>query len=342
MTSKHYDVLDPLDMRGHTGYMPLEQYGLIGNLETTALVAVDGGLDFMCWPNHDSPSVFCRLLDKDKGGYFTISPAPHQGNVITKQQYLPSSNILQTMHLHDDGVMKLIDFFPRPDESVPVPGAGDTKAGEEMDTDPGKTFKKWLVRRVECVRGEVCFVVRVLPAFNYARDSHIVKITSHKDGDDVVLFASKDLKLELHVVVDSNQKVKPTLKFEVVIGHALGFGAQAYIRLQEGQRCSFILRQPPGPADIQDRLTNALVDGVQKETKDFWFRWISQSRFKGRWHEVVQRSLLTLKMLTFEPTGAIIAAPTFSLPESIGGSRNWDYRFSYVYFLHHAGLQRLM
>jgi GH15 family glucan-1,4-alpha-glucosidase len=296
--------------------MPVEQYGHIGNLRTTALVAVDGGLDFMCWPNFDSPSVFCRLLDKDKGGYFIISPAPHQGNVTTKQQYLPSSNILQTMHLHDDGVMKLIDFFPRPKDCI---------------FNPGKELKQWLIRRVECVRGEICFVVSVLPAFNYAQDVHTVDVSANEQGNDVCTFKSKELSLELQVVIEDDDNGAPVVKFEVATGHELGNSVEAHIRLQAGQKCSFILREPPQSSD-SEIITTALVDKMQDRTKEFWSRWVSQSCYKGRWHEIVQRSLLTLKMLTFEPTGAIVAAPTFSLPESFGGTRNWDYRFSYVNF----------
>lgn len=158
--------------RNSTGYLPIENYGLIGNMRTCALVGIDGSIDFMCWyigyseppesqiyvlivprPDFDSPSIFCRLLDKDKGGYFSIAP-PTDVAYTTKQQYLPSSNILQTSYIHDEGVATLVDFFPRPKNSFVVTKGSKQMAYREA-TAVQDELKKWLVRRVECIRGVV-------------------------------------------------------------------------------------------------------------------------------------------------------------------------------------------
>ncbi|KAI9048246.1 hypothetical protein LZ554_008041 [Drepanopeziza brunnea f. sp. 'monogermtubi'] len=342
-----------------TGYLPIENYGLIGNMRTCALVGIDGSVDFMCWPDFDSPSVFCRLLDKDKGGYFTISP-PSDKQYTTKQQYLPSSNILQTRYIHEDGVVDLIDFFPRPRDSYVV-----AKAGKQMPFREGvkvqDELKKWLVRRVECIRGKVdlgkwtpdtrfeglkvhispatgILYVEIFPAFNYALDEHATEILlpEHPPGcpdSKTVTFSSKNLKLQLDVTIDHGEEDSascPAVTFhkETKPG-MLGAGVLAHIHLVEGQAISFVLRDDI-PNHVTRDVTTEVLDLQQHDTQTFWFNWISKSSYKGRWREVVSRSLLILKLLTFEPTGAIIASPTFSIPEDIGGTRNWDYRFCWV------------
>ncbi|KAJ8071695.1 hypothetical protein OCU04_002012 [Sclerotinia nivalis] len=320
--------------RHDTGYLPIENYGLIGNMRTCALVGIDGSIDFMCWPDFDSPSVFGRLLDKDKGGHFSITPACGV-TFNTKQQYLPSSNILQTRYIHEEGVVDLIDFFPRPNHShvakkSSMPFRETTKVQGEL--------KKWLVRRVECIRGSVDLDVEIFPAFNYARDEHNLEILmpEHPPGaleSKTVTFTSKDIKLQLDVTIDhgeENIESCPSLKFRRVRQkEGKGDGVVANIRLQEGQAISFVLRDDI-PNHITRDVTTEVLDTQQHDTQRFWSNWIGQSKYTGRWREVVARSLMILKLLTYEPTGAIIAAPTFSIPEDIGGVRNWDYRYSWV------------
>jgi GH15 family glucan-1,4-alpha-glucosidase len=307
------------------------------------MVATDGAVDFMCWPYFDSPSVFARLLDRRKGGHFIIAPKSHK-TVTTKQQYLPSSNILQTRFLHDDGVLNLIDFFPRPVNLTPPSkiGATGTARSKAPALEPKDPLRQWLVRRVECIRGEVDVEMNLLPAFNYARDPHRTAVVAHKCGvcgdsgvqyHQMAIFASKNLNLQLGTTIDCGEDAEncPRLRLECVKGSELGNGITTQFKLMEGQAVSFILREDPGPdKDDEEHLDTALIDQVQKEPPTFWFNWISQSIYKGRWREGVSRSLLILKMLTFEPTGAIVAAPTFSLPEHFGGSRNWDYRFCWI------------
>ena len=157
----------PTDRRTATGYMPIEDYGLIGNLRTCAMVATDGGLDYMCWPNFDSPSIFCRILDKDKGGHFTISPKDDD-LCTTKQQYLPGCNVLQTRYLKEEGVMNVVDFLPRPNNKTMDADyhARVMRSKHTGDVTERSDLKKWLVRRVECMRGEVDVNVEVCPAFS--------------------------------------------------------------------------------------------------------------------------------------------------------------------------------
>lgn len=324
--------------RTANGYMPIEDYGLIGNMRTCAMVATDGGLDYMCWPHFDSPSVFCRILDKDKGGHFSISPTSDD-LTTTKQHYLPSSNILQTRYLKDDGVMNLVDFFPRPNNRTfdATYHAGVLASEHKGSVVERPDIKKWLVRRVECMRGQIDVNLEVFPAFNYAQDNHtteIVSLSNCKEGQcsQRVTFRSDKLSLELNATIDCGEGDElscPKIVFEKSATQAsLGEGVTAAFRLYEGQAVSFILR------DAEDHnpetIDTACVHELQQSTHEYWSRWIASSKYVGRWEEVVARSLLLLKMLTFEPSGAIVAAPTFSLPEDIEGTRNWDYRYSWV------------
>jgi GH15 family glucan-1,4-alpha-glucosidase len=324
--------------RSANGYMPIEDYGLIGNMRTCAMVATDGGLDYMCWPYFDSPSVFCRILDKEKGGHFTISPISND-LCTTKQHYLPASNILQTRYLKDEGVMNVVDFFPRPNNKA-LDGEYHTNvlASEHTGNVTDRPdLKKWLVRRVECMRGTVDVNIDVCPSFNYAQDKHSTEITDMGKTpqghiQQRVTFKSKDLALELNATIDCGDepdKSCPVLKFtKTPQPHDLGDGVTATFTLTEGQAVSFILRDAED--HNPDVIDTACVEEQQVSTQKYWARWIQGGRYTGRWEEVVTRSLLLLKMLTFEPTGAIVAAPTFSLPEDFGGSRNWDYRYSWV------------
>ncbi|KAK1776142.1 glycosyl hydrolase [Copromyces sp. CBS 386.78] len=321
------------------GYLPIENYGLIGNMRTCALVGMDGSVDFMCWPEFDSPSVFCRLLDKDKGGYFSIHPAAHI-ECTTKQQYLPSSNILQTRYIHEDGVVDLVDFFPRPRTTKTLFKGLKTSAYREM-TSVQEELKKWLVRRVECIRGKVSLEVEIFPAFEYATAPHTTTILQEENvsfatESKTVTFHSEAVKLQLDVSIDRGEEVDenhasyPTVRFKKVQKPGmLGEGVVARIELLEGQAVSFVLRNDL-PNHVTEQITNAVLDTQQHDTQTFWYNWISKCKYKGRWREVVQRSFMILKLMTYEPTGAIIAAPTFSIPEDIGGVRNWDYRFSWV------------
>ncbi|KAL2257703.1 hypothetical protein VTK26DRAFT_9275 [Humicola hyalothermophila] len=325
-------------MRKHGGgYLPIENYGLIGNMRTCALVGMDGSVDFMCWPEFDSPSVFCRLLDKDKGGYFSIHPAGNI-NCTTKQQYLPSSNILQTRYIHEDGVVDVVDFFPRPKTASVIFKGGPKQSVYREMTSVQEELKKWLVRRVECIRGRLQLEVEIFPAFEYATEPHTTTILQeqgmpHASQSKTVTFHSKNLKLQLDVCVDRGEEDDhscPVVRFRKVMQPGmLGEGVVATVEVSEGQAVSFVIRDDI-PKHVTENITSNVLDTQQHDTQTYWYNWISKSKYKGRWREVVARSLMILKLMTYEPTGAIIAAPTFSIPEDIGGVRNWDYRFSWV------------
>ncbi len=267
-------------------YLPIEDYGVIGNMRTVALVGKNGSIDWFCYPNFDSPSMFGAILDADKGGSFRIWPADPV--TTTKQLYWPDTNILVTRFLAPNGVGETVDYMPV------VPRAGHGYNG--------------IIRRVAAVRGSMRFQLNCTPAFNYARDRHQIELT--KSG---VCFITPKLKVLL--------ASKTPLKRRET-------GVVAEFTLNEGQTATFELAE-----EIDGRHEGMREDESEqlfRTTVEFWRRWLSQSTYHGRWRETVNRSALVLKLLTFEPTGAIIAAPTCSLPECIGGSRNWDYRYTWI------------
>ncbi|KAI1656662.1 glycoside hydrolase family 15 protein [Daldinia decipiens] len=324
MATAKCDILN-VSTRDVAGYLPIENYGMIGNMRTCALVSMDGSIDF------DSPSVFGRLLDKYKGGYFSIAP-PEPASCTTKQQYLPSAAILQTRYISEEGVVDVVDFFPRPKESTVLSTKHKHSAYREARS-VYEELKKWLVRRVECIRD-----VDVFPAFDYARESHTTTILQTVQGVDspqskTVTFHSNSLKLQLDVTIDcggGESDTCPTLLFKKVQREGMkGEGVVANFTLQEGQAISFVIREDI-PNHVTENITSPVLDARQHDTQAYWFNWLSKSSYKGAWREVVIRSFMILKLLTYEPTGAIVAAPTFSIPEAIGGVRNWDYRFSWV------------
>ncbi len=270
-------------------YHPIENYGIIGNMRTAALIAMDGSIDWFCFPHFDSPSVFAAILDDENGGRFQISPT-HE-DVHCKQFYWPDTNVLVTRFLCHDGVGELQDFMPV--------GAAARQDGATQ-----------LIRRVRVSRGQMQFRIVCEPAFDYARGSHDVKLT-----EDGAVFRAEHLTLGLASPV--------SLKLA-------GRAVHATFQLNEGETATFVLRRLDGCDDCGRAPTAEESQERFEQTVEFWRRWLSQCNYRGRWREMVHRSALTLKLLTFEPTGAIVAAPTCSLPESIGGGRNWDYRYTWI------------
>jgi GH15 family glucan-1,4-alpha-glucosidase len=270
-------------------YLPIEDYGVIGDLHSVALVGRNGSIDWMCHPRFDSPSVFAAILDDAKGGRFQL--APTRDGVTGKQMYVPDSNVLLTRFLSADGVAELTDFMR---VGAPTGGHGCHE----------------LVRRVEVVRGSMPLRVCCLPAFDYARKPHQAKpyaggVSFLSDGLCLALTASVPLRVEAGAAVA-----------EFVLG--------------EGEQASFVLSGVDAHQDPPRAVTPAEAEQAFRETVDFWHRWLGQSRYRGRWREMVDRSALALKLLTYEPTGAIVAAPSCSLPAPIGGERNWDYRYTWI------------
>lgn len=364
-------------------FLPIEDYGVIGNLHTAALVSKqDASIDYLCFPEFDSPLLFGRLLTRDGGGFFQVSPLCNSGEASsagikwsTKQMYLPSSNILITRFLgtgsghgsHLGGIGQVTDFLPvtqnkkKPLSSVfskefirmkindDLGAAGPTHIDEQYESLPQRaTGLPWVVRKIETVRGRVSFCVQCQPAFDYGRISHTVSVE-----DDRVVFHSDFMDLEL-VAVGCNQygeslycvavtwEVHPE---EIIYGNGLTISqpkVTAQLTLSDFESVFFVLRQV-NPDDVNGEtgtckdassgvpeLSSSFLLSLQHETDYFWHNWIGKCTYKGRWREMVHRSALVLKLLTFVPTGAIIAALTTSLPEELGGGKNWDYRFTWI------------
>ena len=268
-------------------YQPIEDYGVIGNMLTVALVGKNGSIDWFCYPNFDSPSVFAAILDADKGGRFRIWPKDRITTV--KQLYWADTNILVTRFLAPEGVGEIVDYMPA------VPRGGHGYDG--------------IIRRVGAIRGRMRFQVECTPAFNYARDKHEIEF-----GKSGVCFQSGGLRLMLA----SKTRLRATDSG----------GVAGEFVLKEGEKTTFELAGLL--EENQTPLTEDESEELFRGTIVYWRRWLSKSTYHGRWRETVNRSALLLKLLTFQPTGAIVAAPTCSLPETIGGARNWDYRYSWI------------
>ncbi|MEM8587936.1 MAG: glycoside hydrolase family 15 protein [Pseudomonadota bacterium] len=271
-------------------FEPIDNYAMIGDMHTVALVSVKGSIDWMCMPRFDGPSVFAAMLDDQKGGFFRI--APEKDDVTYKQFYWPGTNVLITRFLSEHGAAELADFMPV---------GHDGKSGRRP---------RELVRRITMSRGEITFEMECRPAFNFARDSHTVKL--EKGG---AIFRSTDLDLGLATETP----------LEVVED-----GVRARFTLREGETAVFVLRQRSSNQDCGAALSEEACETAFRETVNYWREWISQSTYRGRWRDIVERSALALKLMTYEPTGAIVAAPTCSLPELVGGERNWDYRYTWI------------
>jgi GH15 family glucan-1,4-alpha-glucosidase len=274
---------------GGTGYSPIENYGIIGDLHSVALVGIDGSIDWLCLPRFDSPSVFAAILDDVKGGRFKISPA--DTDATCKQLYWPDTNVLVTRFFTPDGVGEVTDYMP-----IGLSGSGQGR--------------HQIVRRVEVVRGTMDFRMECTPAFDYARGEHRTEIVPGG-----ATFRSSDLDLGLASFFPLEQE---------------GNGAVAEFTLQEEQSAVFVLRQVRAEDDCGVCFSETEEEELFLRTVDYWRRWLSKCTYTGRWREMIHRSALTLKLLTYEPTGAIVAAPTCSLPEGVGGERNWDYRYTWI------------
>jgi GH15 family glucan-1,4-alpha-glucosidase len=270
--------------------MPIEDYGIVGDLYTVALVGRNGSIDWCCLPDFDSPSVFGALLDAGKGGHFRLAPAEQDG-VSAKQMYFPESNILIRRFLSHHGVGEITDFMPVKDP-----------------TD--RNSEHHLVRAVHMVRGALSFAMHCRPGFNYARDSHELRL-----GEDGALFHSPVLTLGLSSSVPLNDdgcggaRAVFTLSEDQSAYFFLVRRRDIYCRIRSpGRGTKLSLRRPGATGGAGSASVITRVDGLR---------------------EPVLRSALALKLLTYAPTGAIVAAPTTSLPELIGGERNWDYRMTW-------------
>ncbi len=275
-------------------YSLIADHGLIGDLQTAALVTTDGSVDWFCCPRFDSPSVFGALLDANNGGQLRIFPT--QPVHTTKQMYFPDTAILITRFMTDDGVGEIADFMPV--------------------TGKTKTDTHRLVRMIRCVRGEMAFDFEVAPRFDYGRQPHKVQIT-----EVGALFESEDLTLAVHVVREPGDEI-------IANAQVVGDDVQGQLTLKAGMVRGLVVESAPDGPPRAIRVGE--VEDLFEETVSFWRSWVGQSTYTGRWREALQRSAITLKLMTYAPSGGLVAAPTAGLPEQIGGERNWDYRYTWV------------
>lgn len=273
-------------------YQPIENYGIIGDLNTIALVGLNGSIDFMCLPDFDSPTVFAALLDDEKGGRFEIVPA--FAKMKTKQLYLPDTNVLITRFLSSEGLGEITDFMP----------VSETNIG------------RMLIRRVTNVRGEVRYKMQCMPRFNYSKGGHLAEQIS---ANEIIFNARGTHKLVVRLISSIPLQIQEN-------------DGIAVFNLSAGEMADFVLEvinKDGKGTPFQNEEFKTFITDCLFSTVNYWKEWVSQSTYKGRWMETVNRSALVLKLLTSQ-YGSIIAAATFGLPESIGDNRNWDYRYTWI------------
>jgi GH15 family glucan-1,4-alpha-glucosidase len=272
----------------------IADHALIGDLQTAALVSTDGAIDWFCIPRFDSPSVFGALLDDERGGHMRVRPAGR--DYESKQMYFPDTAVVVTRFYTEAGAGEVVDFMP------PV--------GREP------TGNHRLVRMLRCVRGRMSFEVDIAPRFDYGRRAHRTELTEHG-----AVFSTDALTLTLHAVREPDDARLAHVRVEER-------DVRVSIDLTAGDVRGLVLESGADgpPREIRVAEFQRMFD----ETVAFWRTWLARSTYAGRWRETVQRSAITLKLMTYAPTGGLVAAPTAALPEQVGGERNWDYRYTWV------------
>jgi len=272
-------------------YTPVEDYGIIGDLRTAALVGLRGSIDFMCFPEFDSPSIFCANADAHRGGCFQIEP--QLDSMREKHLYLPDTNVLITRFLSEGGVAEISNYM--------------VVCEDEADCEQA------LVRRVKCVHGEVRFRLRFRPRFDYARAAHEVE----REGESVLVFHSQGGDgLSLRLRADLPLSVRED-------------DGYAEFTLKADEKATFVMDEAVEGEASRCAGPDYSVESF-KRTCNYWRSWIARCTYDGRWREAVHRSALALKLLTSRKHGSIVAAPCFGFPNEVGGERNWDYRYTWL------------
>ena len=272
-------------------------YGLIGDMSSAALVGTDGSVDWLCLPRFDSPSVFAAILDQDIGGRFRIRPG---GTYATEQSYLHDTNILETTFATATGVVSITDFMP----------IQDNDRDGKPDTNPANPPE--LHRIVRCSAGSVEMrcdydprhdYARAVPTFRAVRSNGSgTAVEAQGGGQTMMLLSSTPL-------------------------HESAGGVAGTFTLSQGETATFVMAYGPDrPATLEHYRTRAKLELTQR----YWQDLVAGMHYEGLWRDQVVRSFLVLHLMIYRGTGAIVAAPTTSLPETIGGSRNWDYRYSWL------------
>jgi GH15 family glucan-1,4-alpha-glucosidase len=293
-------------------YPPISEHGMVGDLQTAALVSSQGVVDWWCAPRFDSPSVFAALLDHDRGGYFSIvADAPEP---TIRQLYLPDTGILVTRFMTEGGVGEVIDFMP-------------------IERPHHATDRHTLVRLLRVARGTITFVLECRPRFDYGRVGHGLELdaaggfahftSSQLDGHLQLLHPGDEAGLERDT---DGARRWPGAERDTFAGRDVTAG----ITLRAGQFAAAVFTACAPGGEPPVAMTEQEVRDAFGDARKFWHKWILQCRYHGRWQQMVNRSAITLKLLTYAPTGAPVAAITTSLPEQVGGERNWDYRYTWV------------
>ncbi len=303
-------------------YPPINDYGLIGDTVSAALVNRAGGIDWLCWPRFDSPPLFLSLLDRGRGGQCTIDAASPGGSepaalLPLSRRYLPGSNVLETVLAEGASPyaasLKITDFMPIRSKAVGEPPLlGPVDLGGCNAQADGR-----VVRLLEAGARALEVRVTVRPTFDYAQNPAPAAI-SHYESERAAAFTSEDGVSSIHV----EGSAALTLRREA--------GAlEMNVRLRAGEKAWVVLTEGrPGRLALLDHLP--AVEALLRSTLSYWQPWSERCTYQGPFREAVQRSILCLKALTFSPTGAIVAAPTLGLPETLGGSRNYDYRYTWL------------
>ncbi|TQS29681.1 glycoside hydrolase family 15 protein [Microbispora sp. KK1-11] len=261
--------------------MRIEDYALVGDMQSAALVGRDGSIDWLCLPRFDSPSCFTRLLGDESNGFWRLAPAGHEQ--ATRRAYVEDTLILETVWETPTGAVKVIDFMP-PRHANPD-----------------------LVRIVEGLSGTVEMTTEIRIRFDYGR---IVPWVRRRNGHLHAIGGPDSVWIHSGVPLRGGD-----------------YRHEATFTVAAGQRVPFVFTWHPSHQPEPER-----IDPLEQlaETRLLWEEWVSRCGHRGPWRDAVVRSLITLKALTYSPTGGIVAAPTTSLPEHLGGVRNWDYRYCWL------------
>ena len=320
-------------------YRDISDYAIIGDCRTAALVGPDGSIDWCCLPHFDSPAILCRLLDADKGGYMCLAP---EHSASSTMAYLPGTNILETIFSNDEGRLRLVDFMPIRKRQPRVGmldhisellhhGGNGLHAGLERELGNDVAAAHRIDRIATCFAGSMRVGVSVKASFNYALNASTTtrEIDNGEsfgaiisDGSRFLVLLVKRLRTLVHTAEGVELAVRQdgdVLHISTTLHAGQGLiAALNYARdITEAQAVLVGLQQHDFEQDVQ-------------ETRAYWRDWSASCRYDGTYQDAVMRSALALKLCTFEPTGAIVAAPTTSLPEAIGGVRNWDYRYTWL------------
>ena len=283
------EQIEPPAKSSLSGYKPISEYGVIGDMHTAALVAADGSIDWACLPDFDSPAIFLRLLDRRKGGYCAI----HTGEAgRTSRHYREGTNILETTFTVQSGSFVVTDFMP-------VRHISDN-VQEQCH----------IVRVLHCTSGSVELRIDIKPTFAFASEQPSI----HSKTPGVVVFQGRDRVLVVHAPdtqIREDASVLSTFRLQA--------GDIKFLTISCGSS-----RARLAAIELHDPMA------ALEETERYWTNWSGRLQYEGDYRKEMLRSILVLKLLIFAPTGAIVAAPTTSLPEIIGGGRNWDYRLSWI------------